>query len=71
MSFNFLTLCIFFILVIKEFANALVEHFGVAVIPGSFCGFPGWIRVCYSNLPPDLCVEAAGRLKRGILELTS
>mmetsp|Transcript_15310 Transcript_15310/g.23099 ORF Transcript_15310/g.23099 Transcript_15310/m.23099 type:complete len:508 (+) Transcript_15310:117-1640(+) len=54
----------------KQFASSLVEHFGVAVIPGSFCGYPGWIRVCYSNLPPELCLEAASRLKRGILELT-
>lgn len=54
----------------KQFASSLVEHFGVAVIPGSFCGYPGWIRVCYSNLPPHLCLEAATRLKRGILELT-
>mmetsp|Transcript_14448 Transcript_14448/g.22289 ORF Transcript_14448/g.22289 Transcript_14448/m.22289 type:complete len:508 (-) Transcript_14448:1168-2691(-) len=54
----------------KQFASSLVEHFGVAVIPGSFCGYPGWIRVCYSNLPPELCLEAASRLKRGILELS-
>lgn len=56
---------------IQQFASSLVEHFGVAVIPGSFCGYPGWIRVCYSNLPPELCLEAASRLKRGILELTN
>lgn len=56
---------------LQQFASSLVEHFGVAVIPGSFCGYPGWIRVCYSNLPPELCLEAADRLKRGILELTN
>ena len=55
----------------QEFASSLVEHFGVAVIPGSFCGLPGWIRVCYSNLPPDDCKVAAARLKEGILELTA
>jgi aromatic aminotransferase len=38
-------------------ARDLVRDYGVAVIPGSFCGFPGWIRVCYSNLPPDLCLQ--------------
>ena len=54
-----------------EFASRLIERHGVAVIPGSFCGLPGWIRVCYSNLPPDMCKIAAGRLKRGILELTA
>jgi aromatic aminotransferase len=49
-----------------EVATVLVRDFGVAVIPGSFCGFPGWIRVCYSNLPPSLCLVAATRLKKGL-----
>ena len=31
----------------KTIADSLVEKYGVAIIPGSFCGFPGWIRVCY------------------------
>eukprot|EP00585_Thalassiosira_rotula_P008241 CAMPEP_0196147256 /NCGR_PEP_ID=MMETSP0910-20130528/24937_1 /TAXON_ID=49265 /ORGANISM="Thalassiosira rotula, Strain GSO102" /LENGTH=466 /DNA_ID=CAMNT_0041409627 /DNA_START=192 /DNA_END=1589 /DNA_ORIENTATION=+ len=26
----------------QEFASSLVEHYGVAVIPGSFCGLSGW-----------------------------
>eukprot|EP00594_Rhizosolenia_setigera_P006437 CAMPEP_0178948606 /NCGR_PEP_ID=MMETSP0789-20121207/5575_1 /TAXON_ID=3005 /ORGANISM="Rhizosolenia setigera, Strain CCMP 1694" /LENGTH=426 /DNA_ID=CAMNT_0020629009 /DNA_START=187 /DNA_END=1464 /DNA_ORIENTATION=+ len=47
-------------------AEILVKDFGVAVIPGSFCGFPNWIRVCYSNLPPEKCKVAASRLKQGI-----
>ena len=51
------------------FAENLVKKYGVTVIPGSFCGFPGWIRVCYSNLPPDVCIIAAERLKKGISEL--
>lgn len=55
----------------REFASALVERHGVAVIPGSFCGAPGWIRVCYSNLPPEDCEIAAARLKKGISELTA
>jgi aromatic aminotransferase len=46
--------------------RALVQDYGIAVIPGSFCGFPGWIRVCYSNLPPDQCIVAARRLENGI-----
>jgi aspartate/methionine/tyrosine aminotransferase len=41
----------------QDVARTLVRDYGVAVIPGSFCGFPGWIRVCYSNLPPDLCLK--------------
>ena len=55
----------------REVADRLVRDFGVAVIPGSFCGFPGWIRVCYANLPPDKCVEAAKRLGRGLEAILS
>ena len=53
----------------QEFTRKLVRDFGVACIPGSFFGFPGWIRVCYSNLPPEKCKEAAGRLKAGLQSL--
>lgn len=55
----------------QEFTRTLVRDFGVACIPGSFCGFPGWIRVCYSNLPPEKCEEAATRLKAGLQSLKS
>ena len=44
----------------------LVKDFGIAIIPGSFCGFPGWIRVCYANLPPIQCKLAAQRLQEGL-----
>jgi aspartate/methionine/tyrosine aminotransferase len=47
-------------------AKQLVRDYGVAVIPGSFCGYPGWIRVCYANLPPDKCLQAAARLEEGL-----
>jgi aspartate/methionine/tyrosine aminotransferase len=50
-------------------AREFVRDYGVAVIPGTFCGFPGWIRVCYANLPPAKCLEAAARLKAGIQQL--
>ncbi|KAL7507371.1 hypothetical protein ACHAXN_004569 [Cyclotella atomus] len=53
----------------KEYASKLIELYGVAVIPGSFCGYPGWLRVCYSNLPRDQCKVAAMRLKKGLTEL--
>lgn len=53
----------------QEFGRRLVRDYGVAVIPGSYCGFPGWIRVCYSNLPPEKCLEAAERLKAGLQSL--
>ena len=52
-----------------QFATYLVEKYGVAIIPGSFCGFPGWIRVCYSNLPSSDCEIAASRLGQGILSI--
>ena len=54
---------------VQEIARCLVRDYGVAVIPGSFCGFPGWIRVCYANLPPEKCLEAAARLDRGLRDL--
>lgn len=49
-----------------EVCRQLVEEYGIAIIPGSFCGFPGWIRVCYANLEPSLCAQAADRLRNGI-----
>ncbi len=52
-----------------EIGEWLVEKHGIAIIPGSFCGYPGWIRVCYSNLTPEDCRVAADRLARGIKEL--
>ena len=48
-----------------------MKDYGVAVIPGSFCGLPGWFRVCYGNLPPDKCIAAAGRLAKGIEAICS
>lgn len=53
-----------------QIAREFVRDYGVAVIPGTFCGVPGWIRVCYANLPPAQCLEAAARLKAGIQALT-
>jgi aromatic aminotransferase len=50
-------------------AEALVQQYGVAVIPGTFCGQAGWIRVAYANLPPDQCVMAAQRLREGLCAL--
>lgn len=49
----------------------LVEKYGIAIIPGSFCGYPGWIRVCYSNLKPADCLIAADRLSDGIADILS
>lgn len=55
----------------EHVARILVKDFGVAVIPGSYCGFPGWIRVCYANLDPETCLVAAKRLADGISTLVS
>jgi aspartate/methionine/tyrosine aminotransferase len=53
-----------------ELCRQLVEDYGIAIIPGTYCGFPGWIRVCYANLPPgDMCRQAAERLQLGIQEI--
>jgi len=52
------------------FCRLLVKDYGIATIPGSFCGFPGWIRICYANLPPEQTKLAAQRLQKGIRELT-
>jgi len=38
----------------------------VCVIPGSACGLKGHLRVCYSNLTDDTCIEAAARLRLGL-----
>lgn len=54
----------------QHVAERLLSEFGVAVIPGTFCGSPGWIRVCYANLPPEKCKEAADRLARGLAAIT-
>ena len=52
-----------------EVAECLVRDHGVALIPGSYCGVPGWIRVCYANLPPEMCLEAAQRLAQGLQDI--
>jgi aspartate/methionine/tyrosine aminotransferase len=52
------------------FCRLLVRDYGIAIIPGSFCGFPGWIRICYANLLPEKTKMAAERLRKGIEDLT-
>ena len=47
----------------------LTDKHGVAIIPGSACGMPGSIRVCYANLPLEKTREAAARLRAGLAEL--
>ena len=52
-----------------ELARRLIDDYGVAVIPGSSCGAPGTIRVCYSNLPVEKCRTAADRLYTGVTKI--
>eukprot|EP00443_Scrippsiella_acuminata_P078693 CAMPEP_0115566366 /NCGR_PEP_ID=MMETSP0271-20121206/103547_1 /TAXON_ID=71861 /ORGANISM="Scrippsiella trochoidea, Strain CCMP3099" /LENGTH=374 /DNA_ID=CAMNT_0003000671 /DNA_START=26 /DNA_END=1147 /DNA_ORIENTATION=- len=47
----------------------LTEKHRVCVIPGSACGSPGMVRVCYANLASAGCQEAAERLRAGLAEL--
>jgi len=47
----------------------LTDKHRVCVIPGSACGAPGMVRVCYANLEVERCREAAERLRRGLAEL--
>eukprot|EP00798_Chlamydomonas_sp_ICE-L_P032457 gene32457-31069_t len=49
----------------------LVKKHGVCVIPGSACGVPGHIRAAYANLKPEMCNQAAARLKMGLEELVA
>ena len=51
--------------------RTLAEEHGVALIPGSACGQPGFFRVCYANLPLEKTREAAARLEAGLKELAS
>jgi aspartate/methionine/tyrosine aminotransferase len=52
-----------------EVCRLLVKNHGIAVIPGSFCGSKGWIRVCYANLVPDQTRIAARRLEVGLRQI--
>jgi hypothetical protein len=49
----------------------LVKKHKVCLIPGSSCGRPGHVRAAFANLKPELCLEAAARLKAGLQELVA
>ncbi|KIZ00843.1 hypothetical protein MNEG_7123 [Monoraphidium neglectum] len=49
----------------------LISDHGVCLIPGSACGCPGYVRAAFANLKPDVCAEAAARLKRGLAQLVA
>eukprot|EP00466_Bigelowiella_natans_P005199 jgi/Bigna1/132135/aug1.16_g6843 len=54
-----------------EVVDWLAGQHGVCVIPGSACGAPGYIRVCYANLAPGRFEDAIGRLETGLKELVA
>lgn len=41
----------------------------VCVLPGKGFGAPGHLRVSFGNLPPELCEQAALRLKQGLQDI--
>ena len=47
----------------------LVDAHGVATIPGTACGLPGFIRVCYANLPKGAYAAACTRLRAACAQL--
>jgi katanin p60 ATPase-containing subunit A1 len=49
----------------------LCEAHKVALIPGSACGQPGHVRVCYANLTLEKTREAAARLRAGMEQLVA
>ena len=51
--------------------KTLVDEYGVCLIPGSACGMPGHVRVCYANLPLERTRIAAQRLRAGLERLVA
>ncbi len=49
----------------------LVRKHKVCLIPGTSCGRPGHVRAAFANLKPEVCAEAAARLKAGLQELVA
>eukprot|EP00747_Dinoflagellata_sp_TGD_P222208 gnl/TRDRNA2_/TRDRNA2_93939_c0_seq2.p1 gnl/TRDRNA2_/TRDRNA2_93939_c0~~gnl/TRDRNA2_/TRDRNA2_93939_c0_seq2.p1 ORF type:complete len:122 (-),score=20.64 gnl/TRDRNA2_/TRDRNA2_93939_c0_seq2:38-403(-) len=47
------------------------EKHRLCLIPGSACGKPGYVRVCYANLAIESCREAVARLQAGLSELAA
>ena len=53
----------------EQVCKFLVEEYGVAVIPGSACGAPNFIRVSYANLEPQQFAIGVERLQNGLSNL--
>jgi aspartate/methionine/tyrosine aminotransferase len=50
----------------EDVVERLAKDFGVALIPGSSCGSPGFVRVGFANLSLDATAEASRRLEAGL-----
>ena len=50
-------------------AKWLAQKHGIVIIPGSGCGFPGYIRVAFGKPKPGEFEKAAARLHAGLKEL--
>lgn len=51
-----------------EFSEYLLNEVGVAVIPGSASGAPGYIRLCYTTSMEEL-VDAVKRIRKAVAKL--
>jgi aspartate/methionine/tyrosine aminotransferase len=49
-----------------EVVKWLAYQHGVCVIPGSACGAPGYVRVCYANLAGEAFEDACQKLHGGL-----
>uniref|UniRef100_A0A7N0UXE9 Aminotransferase class I/classII large domain-containing protein n=1 Tax=Kalanchoe fedtschenkoi TaxID=63787 RepID=A0A7N0UXE9_KALFE len=47
----------------------LAHKHGIAVIPGSACGGPGYVRISFGGLQEEQTATAAARLKKGLEQL--
>lgn len=47
----------------------LAKKHGVALIPGSSSGCPGYVRISFGGLVEEQCREASKRLKKGLQQL--
>ncbi len=48
-----------------------VRRHKIALIPGTSCGAPGWVRVSYANIAGEAMQRAASRLRAAVKELTA
>ena len=52
-------------------SSEAVRRHKIALIPGTSCGAPGWVRVSYANIAGEAMQRAASRLRAAVEELTA